>query len=907
MKRAFCILAMILAAAACMIVDLQPETGTPPPQPDGRGILAFGLSLPEVPATKVMGAEPGADMELRLAAFGSTGYLKEYVKAEPIEGKYPHTDGKYYFTAPLSISDQTRNVHLIVNGPESLPFLNESEVLTGAYTTGNTDSYWQRIQVARGIRAKKDWDDASQQWVYRKKDGNYVLEDDVVAAFSDIVLIRNFAQITVESVAPNFELDEDRAFVLVNRPDRGSIAPYNVKTGAFMANYYNLTYQEVQEMYPGYMPVDVKVGENNPSLTDNSGFMPASGADYMYERTKPNPSVPASYLIVYGKYYPDSQDKENFTRCYYKINLMDKDGYYTIYRNFRYNIRITKVAQVGATTPSGANATGGTGNITWNTDISGDLTDISDGIGRIYLTYTAVTLPTQQYGVELKYKFIPDVTDNENGNVPDNNAVTITVNPPNSFGNVFADTYSGYDPSKQTLISGEGGSGVIAVNNDDDPAGEGWRSIFFDTVHAGTSIKTQKISLRGISGKGSIIDREVVVNLLDRQNLIVNCRTKHVKKDLKASVIVDVSIPKNLPESMFPLVFDMETADGTLTPDPEPKDAGGNRIENNLPVYSGPSMVDPSKVGFMFKRTLSYDEYLSLTRDEEPLVTFTSYFNPNKLESATTVYASNKEYFNIGSDFFYNYCNFSNMAFSVDKENPVYSFRFSTEPGHRPNGVYVRLDGLKPDTGCLLKPISGRPDEYYFDLTTQSTGTDNFTITNLRNVGSEEYTITLSTAGETNMYVSESVTAKRAVYQETGQSHEITINAGTGLDSMKKYEQGGIRVMFSDATFTDGGWFSDDYMDIGNGSELSVSSQIYDITEVTLNYQSSWGTIYHADISVSSGDSGNITKDSDNRSSTWTGSSGSQIFTITRGVSNRDIRITSITVTATLSGWYIPL
>ncbi len=882
-----------------------PTVETDLPQPEGEALLTFGVNLPgaKLTGTKAM-AETPEDITLRLAVFGSTGFLKEYVEAETVEGKYPDTDGVYHFKVRLSLSEQTRNIHLIANGPTTLPFLSEDEVLAGIYSEGDQDMYWQRISVDNGIVAQKVWDDEQSTWIYqRESDGvTYKLEESVKEKFRNINLIRNFASINVTSSAENFVLDTEKAFIIMNKPDRGSVAPYNTRTGEFLTDYYTKSYQEIKDSYDGYMPVGTTVGKDNS--TDVNDFLPASAGGYLYERPKPTSSLEPTYILVHGTYYADDdvETKANGIECYYKINLMDSEGYYTIYRNFHYRIIISKVGQPGSLTAGDANNTGGTGDITINTEAQ-DLTDVSDGSGRMYVTYTSIALPEQKTGVELKYKFIPNT---EDGTV-DNAAVDIVIKDPNAYGAVFAGNSSYTVGSDQTLI-GSDATGYVLVDNTDDA--EQWRTIRYNTTATDIdAIKSQTISIIGRSYQNTLVSRDVEVILLERQKLTVTCRNKYVERDAStAKIPVDISIPKNLPEAMFPLVFEIESDQGTLTPDLNAVDENGNSVDNNLPVSSGQSIVPNSTaVNFQFLRTLTYDEYLSISSGSGDKATFTSYFVPNKDESACNVYATNKEYFNTDSDWFGNYYMFSNLLFDEWNANvngtPI-EFTFETEAGARPSQIVVTLEGLEPADGSGLTQI-GNSDQYYYI----PGNTDSHSLDLVYTGSGSIYSVTLSTIeGDQYMYKPATRTSEDMVLAPEITQRTTTIEASENLASGSYTFTDGdvnITIRFGSATFEDS--WSGTYLTVNNNSTLSISAEtainatnveMYSIDEVTLNYAGLFIN-YNANLYINGGTT-NI-NNANNSYSTWT-NNGSETstninFTLSRRNENRAIRVTNIEIT----------
>ena len=111
-----------LMALGCVRTLPEPEVRTEIPFPEGERVeVSFtvtGAGL--TPATRALGEEGIHTMHL--AVFGSSGYLKEYVKATNLT-EYQQ-DGRtcYRFGVSLTLSESPRTIHFIGNGPASLPF-----------------------------------------------------------------------------------------------------------------------------------------------------------------------------------------------------------------------------------------------------------------------------------------------------------------------------------------------------------------------------------------------------------------------------------------------------------------------------------------------------------------------------------------------------------------------------------------------------------------------------------------------------------------------------------------------------------------------------------------------------------------------------------------------------------------
>lgn len=726
--------------------------------PEGKASLTLGLCLPEsTPATKAMGDtftfDPTVD-KLRIAIFGSSGFLKEYVEATNVTlvqnavaatMTTPGTPAIYSFKVTVSLNASAACAHVMINSPETLPFLSEAQTMQEAYSKDGKDAYWQKIFLTDtgtsagsviGITAKKEWNESTQSEEYVKDgDGNYLVSDAVQALFNPkhtstvgsssvdfygIDMIRNYAKISVVTDIPTYKegtveynnrfvLDPDHAIYVVNAPDRGSVAPYNTTAGKFVSGYGNLSYTDIlQSTYHGFMPLSTGFDTSIP--TDQSSFAPAADGKYIYERCKPQDGQNATYILVYGKFYAATSSgvSDVGEPCFYKIDLSDSHGYYTIFRNFRYWIKITGVAKKGSDTADEAANTGGSGDISSSDEVK-DLDDISNGYCRILVQYTDTVLVDKTQSMVLKYKFLPDASTDVASNGADK--VTITVNPGGTSGNVLASSMTDQPAGS---VEGSAANGIAIRATDDENISadsQGWRSLTFDTTDPGQLTKTQVIRISG-SGSGSTIYRDVTFRLMEMQHLQVTCQDPVTEKDeiedAKGSdVDVKISIPKDLPRTMFPLEFMIESTASSITP----------RGSDNLPVSSGLSNTGSGKVAFHFIKTLSYAEYTDPSAIEGNRISFTCRFKTNRSESACDVYVSNT-YFDTAHDPFTNYhtYDFSNLHFSngkVTTSGTALTFNFDMVSGHVPSSVKVKLYGLENNGDSKLSAIIGEEDSYW--------------------------------------------------------------------------------------------------------------------------------------------------------------------------------------------------
>lgn len=755
LKYIFLLTALLVGFTGCVKEqwEIEKNNGEELPYPsDGKALIKFTVAVPGgYASTKANLADTPTIENMQVVVFGSSGFLKECADIETFDSATTNGNTTLYtYKAKISITDSKNlKVHIIANlGDVKLPWKYDTEVMTKyAYTSNNQDAYWASFILPNGVTLKKEWDADTQSMVYVKDGDYYQVTDDVTDAFcggtgrTGLPLVRNFAKISIQSTTPQFVLDKVKTLAVINKPDRGSVAPYNPDNGNFIYGYKDITYADMRSDYPGYSPSGTQYVDTDPDAASIAwGSGTGDGEEivssvYMYERPVPAAGEPVSYMIVHGTFYPfkenyytDNQpntwkaterstpgtylDLANGVPCYYKVDFKDEEGAYAIFRNFRYHIRITNVAKAGAETAGAAGSTGGTGDISQDQSVAG-LTDFSDGYGRIAVSHTGWTFVEGRAEFELKYKFIEDAAQGDatanNALVSEGGPVTITIGAKTGPVNVISTTLDSSISSETGTTIDAGANGkirVIGASTAKDA--EGFRTIKF-TVNTPDlhDVTTQTIHISGKVNETSTLSRDVIYYLMPRQNMIVECIADEVNPDYGEDYVektageginVRITIPKMLPESMFPLVFSLESDALSITPNT------AKYPEDNLPVANGNSICDgkTSSKSFHYVRTLSYTEYQELDETLDGMQ-FTCHFKTNKAESAGKIYVDN-QYFNKGNDSFYNYTmyDFRNLSFSNNSAgantNVNFTFYLDDNDTSRPRTVQVKLDGLLPQS-----------------------------------------------------------------------------------------------------------------------------------------------------------------------------------------------------------------
>ena len=623
MKRVgYWLLLLCLVLSCVREVPVQPERIDEPYPEGARVTVHFSASnCGSMPGTKALGETPELD-SLHLAVFGSSGYLKEYVKAKILHRPtYADGDTVMTFEATLTLSDKERSIHFIGNGPSILDFGYDNEILPQLLSAQGGQAFWQMKKdvLIEGIK---------------QPDGSYEATPETNAQFENIPLVRNFAKIVLSyDSTSNFTPDYYAVFSV---PSKGAIVPFC--DGGFVEDYQEYSYTRLTDTLGYYGHLRDSVDFIGLPEDWDVRKVSVNEALYLYERPLPNEMFPPSYVIVHGIYNnPEDLDSaaHNNKPYFYRIDLIQDGAYYPILRNFMYQINIHKILSIGHTSVQAAAASAG------SADVSADITtshlnDISDGEARLVVQpWMSHTFNKRQVNNNLLHvKFFDDVmSGNPNMNY---NAVTCEIL---------------HNPGEEDIIESVSIGYPVQASGTE----KGWRTVTFTTKEPGapgTPPRTQTIRISGTYltdyGEPRTLYRDVLITLQPLQQFQLSVESpddtgQGVPRDTAKTVRLNISIPTDLMESMFPLNFTIEPEDMSLTPD--------NHIQNNnLPVSAGTSISDHAgyagKRAFQFLRSLTYDEYealpQSLDLDGEPIRTLTCQFKTTRKDNATTIWVANE-------------------------------------------------------------------------------------------------------------------------------------------------------------------------------------------------------------------------------------------------------------------------
>ena len=615
-KTIYIISALLLSLVSCTDMPFEIQE---PVKPEETGLVSVVMQL-QVPVplqafTKAAdrAEQPNIDY-IKVAVFGTSGYTQAYSLAEPVNedgsprSAYATTNGdKYYFKVLLPVYEGEAHIHIIANGDESIKFVDETEdsIMESMETHGNVGAYWTRFVMPDGILPQKDENGIMQT----DNQGNFLPSAETQSAFNDLILVRNFAEIVLLNEAED-DL-HDITWTLVNVPTKGSVAP--MAAGTYVDDYVAYEYDTAtgkmvygSKVYDGFMFEDEPMDYTIPEADDIT--ISVNDPNFVYERTHPG-SNKATCLLVKGKYKNDSD------YSYYRIDLMDESvgGYFPLYRNYKYQVKIHKVGNRGASDPVEAMNRDSGGNVSMSTEAQ-KLTDISDGASRLYVEYVEKNF-TSGGKKTIWVQYIPDVL---TGTV-DNSSVDVTI-------------------KDQGLALKEG----TQIRKTEASTDNGYYIYEFELN--GQDSNEDLVSVLQVSANNGKTDddkstlyRDITLRVMKTMKMELSLRPKKLDSGIGNKTILSIELPEDLPSSMFPLEIYIEDINHTINP------TGKDGSENNIsvPVKTAKSLADNLTNSFYFIRTVNEDDYIS-----NPIIT--TEFQTIRDASATTIYVAN-EYFHTES------------------------------------------------------------------------------------------------------------------------------------------------------------------------------------------------------------------------------------------------------------------
>ena len=615
MKKTIIILsALLLGLVSCSRTEF--ETVEPATKAEQSGLVAITMQL-KIPAVELKAAtkangfshNPQID-DIRVAVFGTSGYPQAYSLAEPVDASgnplsdYATTNGDtYYFKVLLPVYEGEAHVHIIANGDESIKFVDQDEdsIMSAMKTENNVGAFWARVIMPDGILTQLDDNGIMQT----DDEGNFIPSEDTAHLFEDLVLVRNFAEVSLLNESEDIS---DISWTLVNKPTFGSVAP--MVSGTYVDDFKDYVYDaetgkmvKGSDVYDGFMFADDPMDYTIPDASAIS--TPLDQSNFLYERTHPG-SAKATCILMKAKFRTDSY------YTYYRMDLTEESlgGYFPIYRNYKYQVKIHKVGNRGAKTPAEAMNRDSGGNVSQSTEAK-TLTDISDGVSRLYVEYVEKNF-TSGGKKTIWVQYVPDVTTG----VVDNTKLSIRVK---DQGTALVESSV---PTKTASSSDTGYYFYEFELNEQDESNDlvSVLEIKADNEGDGTDLEESRLY------------RDITLRVMKKMDMELALRPKKVAGQ-GSTTILDITLPSGLPSSMFPLELLIEDVNHALAPTGE--DGNGNAI--TVPVKTDKSLADGTTNSYYYVRTVNESEYLA-----NPVVT--TQFKTNKESSATTIYVAN-EYF----------------------------------------------------------------------------------------------------------------------------------------------------------------------------------------------------------------------------------------------------------------------
>lgn len=647
MKKTLLFISVLFLVLVSCVKELEPNMSLT--QGANTGLVAVTMEL-EIPAIELQTSTKAKECSelpqiesIHVAVFGTSGFPQAYALAEPV-GSYANTnydperplENIYKFKVLLPVYDGEAHVHIIANGDDSITFVDQDEesIMTKMCTSNNVGAFWTRVILPDGILPEKD----ENGIMTTNQDKTFKPDDATAKAFKGLVLVRNFAEVTVS-------LDEEAAqrltnvtWTLVNIPKKGSVAP--MAAGTFVDDYVSYDYDsETGKMvngtkkYEGYLfpddnPMDYSVPDDDTTPINTAVGTPL----FMYERPHPGTDK-ATCLLIKAQFQPKGQATPNTKYTYYRVDLMNEavGGVFPIYRNYKYQVKIHKVGNAGSETPEEAMNHPSGGNVSQTTDAQ-KLTDISDGYSRLYVEYVEKNF-TSGGKKTLWVQYVPDVT---TGTV-DNSTVTLKIK---SLGGALVEREQVGPQGEQ--IQKEG-----AVLTPKSYSQTGYCVYEFDLNDQSAQdlvsmleVKADNSMIPGIQPDDiSTLYRDITVRVLKTMDFSLSLVPNQVEGI--ATTVLNIILPDGLPESMFPLEFHIEDVNHTLNPTGlTGKQNDNTKIE--VPVKVAKSLADGTTSSFYFIRTVNRSEY------EAGSTISTQFTTIDANASATTIYVDN-EYFHMQS------------------------------------------------------------------------------------------------------------------------------------------------------------------------------------------------------------------------------------------------------------------
>lgn len=392
MKHLAYIASLLILLCSCSD-DLQPsEVGTV--MPDGTPIeIAAAAEFPDIAVgadSRALTEQPTLDnLKVNILVFDAAGVMLQYIQPKDIEITSVDEAAKtvHFKVHNIYSSTQPRRLHFVVTSADLLTLeggeyisamANEKTVMPALMSSGGTDAYW-------GLNEQPNI---------------------TTTTSIEMKVIRNFVKLSVECDDTSFTME---GYTVVNRPSKGTVAPYIYKEKVFASflSPDNATLQSYDEIIAqGYYGVNPAGADANMTCTTAADVEAALNRDpcYFYERSQSTTATvngaTVTYVIVKGLH-----DGQTY---YYKIDLgYNNHGdfqFYDLLRNFEYTIKISTVGGPGAKTVQDAMKGVAHNNISAST-VTRDLFSINYNGDKIEVSSTRVIFTEKTDDHKLSFRY----------------------------------------------------------------------------------------------------------------------------------------------------------------------------------------------------------------------------------------------------------------------------------------------------------------------------------------------------------------------------------------------------------------------------------------------------------------------------------------------------------------------
>lgn len=630
MKRLLSILStLLLVAAVSCLREEKVRPVEPVSEPTVPIVLGFDEPLTLSARTR---ATFGSEMDINpsitsihVAVFGSSGYLKDYVQATPCDIEYDEDDnetvipksefgssGWFLVRLPVNNDGKSRRVHIIANGPSSLPYDDEDKVMKELSVQDGNGAYWQRLYLPAGIQADES------------ADGKFTATAATKEAFRHIKLVRNFASVKVElgEDVENFEL---LSYTLCNMPRSGRVAMFNKQAGGNEQEWIYSTNPTANQTvsYPGMLasdftsadvslsadgyirysgkeylgfPLDPELNTYIPSTEQEFNAagvsVPAGVPIYVYERAVTSENPP--FVLLAGRWAKSGSPDPNAPPKYYRLDLSRDLQYFPLYRNYQYTIKIIGVDVDGYYTPGEASEHDSSENFSVSLETE-NLADVSNGLVHLYVQQSFIDWIYSDGEKDFWYKFVPE----NNPDNPINDQVVVTLRPGGNALKLVDGSYFTVDGEDSTTE--DIGGKVRKVR------------YYLNEPTPDESKLTSTLRLEGTYTESEVtykLVRNVTIRVMnaDETELRVDpgvvasmAASAGADADARGEIVtLTVPLPLDLQPSMFPLSMYVRDSESALNP---------------LPSESMP--VQTENQAFRYLKTLNWSDYEALVRNAE--------------------------------------------------------------------------------------------------------------------------------------------------------------------------------------------------------------------------------------------------------------------------------------------------